>query len=75
MIWYYVVGILSFIFGAVMGWLLFSFRIQVQTDGYILLYEDQMYLNLSKDDIVKLSKSDYATLNIKRANFKPYIDN
>lgn len=62
---------LAFSFGAIFT----LFLLKSRCSGYILLYEDQMYLELTKEDCKKLCNKDYVTLNVERVNFKPYIDN
>lgn len=39
-------------------------------DGDILMYEDELYLELSEDDVTKLSEKQFAILNVRKVNFK-----
>ena len=56
----------------VAGYFLSEFRNIKKCSGEIIMYDDNMYLNINKEDINNFEDGKFVMLRIKRKNFKGF---
>ena len=56
----------------VAGYFLGEFRNIKKCSGEIIMYDDNMYLNINKEDINNFEDGKFVMLRIKRKNFKAF---
>lgn len=65
---------IAFFFGNLFGCVLTNIILYRKSSGELYLVDDTMYLNISKEDVIKFKNNHYISLKVKRRNFSGFND-
>lgn len=65
---------IALLFGFIIGWIIADIILLTKTSGELYLVDDTMYLNISKEDVIKFKNNHYISLKVKRRNFSGFND-
>lgn len=57
---------------SILSVLIWEARMKHECHGTIVMYEDQVYLSLTKDDMEAFQKAHYATVKLQREKFQGF---